>query len=803
MPQEHEPLLLFDIHHSGYLGWGVWVHQDAPEHWTAETVERLMKSLGYKMGLNLGAQSYEQNPRLCRRIVKWLEMFPGRIFLTGGDYAQLTACVRTGESNLRQIIVGLDETKKALNMRPFIWTMSEPGNFAQLPQVLIDLGYTGALLRVHGPGQRGSLTTTLDAGSVWWEGPDGTRILAIPEYEDDRAEPRATCPQSMWMMTRYRNEQLSNGGYSLNDLWEWKQSNASKGIAPVVMSKDDDHNNQPGSDNQCMTSGHLLACDTEGDARFRWVNADELFSELPEPTIVYTPEPERFETRVNSFCDYGYDSNSDWTIDLDTEAKLRMADFLSVLALKFGHEVDVEREIGLAWKQHLAAQNHDISLKSTLQLYHHLQYDAQRTADAARDTILDVLTPNIPTASAASSNNESTSIIAFNSLGWNRKDYATIDLPADIAANSTLYDGDRHLPWDVVSQQAELTTMGFVADVPSLGYRTYRLRPGTTPPPPPDIDLDGTTVNTSHYIVRFNDRGGITRLIPSGTNQSVVDSCCLARDVGGNAWKSIGCLKFQRDGLSILAIEQGNMGTSHTYKLVYRMTPAIPYIAISVRIDPCFVRSSPRETLDDPKRKIAFTANLNSHLSPITCMRNQPMLVGEYDPEFDPVFAALYWVDYGYPDSGLSILNRGVIGQHWDTATNAVSSIIGTGTTRGASQDLALLPRSTDLCDAHIHRHGLSYGMPFHSIHEASHEGSLAPKAGVADIQPENVTPGSTFVKNHQAYLRIWEHAGEPAEIKLSQSDQKLQIERVSSNLAPRDGGASLHPHQIATFRLP
>ena len=76
MISEFKPLLLLDIHHSGYLGWGVWIHHTAVEKWTSETVERFMRHRGYKMGINLGAQLYEHSPSLSMRIGTWLEIFP-------------------------------------------------------------------------------------------------------------------------------------------------------------------------------------------------------------------------------------------------------------------------------------------------------------------------------------------------------------------------------------------------------------------------------------------------------------------------------------------------------------------------------------------------------------------------------------------------------------------------------------------------------------------------------------------------------------------------------------------------------
>ena len=62
--------------------------------------------------------------------------------------------------------MGLEETQKVLNAGSSIWSISEPDNFVELPQVLSDLKYNGVLLHIHGPGQRGSLTTMIDHGVV-------------------------------------------------------------------------------------------------------------------------------------------------------------------------------------------------------------------------------------------------------------------------------------------------------------------------------------------------------------------------------------------------------------------------------------------------------------------------------------------------------------------------------------------------------------------------------------------------------------------------------------------------------------
>jgi len=819
-----EPLLLLDIHHSGYLGWGVWVTPDAPERWTAETVERLMRHPHYKMGINLGAQSYQQNPRLARRIREWLRMFPGRVFITAGDYAQLTACVRTGESNLRQILVGLEVIRETLGARPTVWTMSEPGNFAQLPQVLDDLGYAGALLRIHGPGQGGgNPTTTAEAGVVRWIGPDGSEVVAIPEYAGDRLDPRDDCPNSMWMMTRYLNLRQKRGNFTLDDLWAWKQRMAARGIRPVVMSKDDDHNSQPWNNNLCMEAGHALVRDTEGDPRFRWVSAAELFSELPEPTVAYRPDPALFETRKMSFCDYGNAGNTDWIADLRTEAKLKVADFSAVLAAELGANVDTEATLSTAWQTHLAAQNHDLSLKRSLDLMYHLQYETERMADEARDAALAPVLRKLDTGQAGA-------VVAFNPLGWRRKEYATVTLHAAVADRAALVDDAGNVvPWEVVGREAELVTMGFVADVPPLGYRRYLLRPALAQgrqsmSVPSGLSVQGLKVRTPEYAATFGERGGIVSLVPSGDARSVVapEGIGIAGDIGGAAVASIGAVEIEIGAVSALARERGKLGPFHDYEIVHRMTPGVPHIMLSIRIVPNYLEGTPNApgfagyilaagVSGGPGlpgspvavgRKVELSARLAEHLVPTTVMRKAPFLVAAYDVSMPPIFAALGWADYAGKDAGLALLNRGSIGQRWDRERNEANVILASGPIREFHNEVALMAYAGDWRAAGVHEAGLGFAAPIDCMYEPAHGGRLPAAFGIAEIEPANVTVSGVFRRRGKSYVRLWEHAGEEATVAFTRDGEPVAARRVSLELKAAKGGRSIGPRQIATFRL-
>ena len=802
--QNINPLILIDIHHSGYFGWGVWVDADAPERWTAQTIERLMRTKKYKMGLNLGGQTYEQNPRLALRIRQWMQMFPDRAFISGGDYAQLTACVRTGESNIRQIVVGMEEIEKNLGVRPVLWTMSEPGNFAQLPQVLKDYGYDGAILKIHGPGQDGSLTTSTDAGSVWWKGPDGTEILAAPEYDDDRLTPRDSVPFSMWMMTRYRNEKAARGNFTLDDLWAWKETMAAKGIDPVVMSKDDDHNDQIGNCNLCMTSGDRLAEDVEHDDRFQWASDRDLIGMLPDPAATYEPDVNLFETRARCFCDYGVHGNRDWCADLETERHLVMADFASALAAQTGSTaVNVDREMAAAWKSHLAAQNHDLSLTGLRLVMFHLQYESGRMANAVRDRCLDAFLKRVDT-----SKGDAGAIVVFNPLAFDRKEYATVSLPADLARQVVLCDDNGPCPWEEVSHEAELVTMGFVADVPALGYRRYlvRKRNDESVAASDAVTVDGLTVKAPEYTVTFRTEGGIASLIPAGDDRSVLgpEGASVLGDIGGKSCRATGTVRIESVPLSTVATETGRLGAYHAYTLTCRMTPGVPYIMVSLRVLGDFSEGDEGAPggAGNPERDLEFSARLADHLQPTTCMREQPMLIAPYDTAMSPIFAAPWWVDYAGNDAGFALFNRGAIGQRWDEENGEVNMILGRGSVCDFRAEFAFAPHCGNWRQAAVHRLGHGYGIPLHAVFEPPHSGNLGPAYSLGRIEPDNVTVSSVFRRGGATYIRVWEHAGEPASVRLVRGKRSVELHRVSLELEDIDGGTEVKPRQIATFRL-
>ncbi|MBM3190213.1 MAG: hypothetical protein FJZ90_16015, partial [Chloroflexi bacterium] len=683
------------------------------------------------------------------------------------------------------------------------WTVSEPGNFCQLPQVLNGLGYRGALMRIHGPGQGGSLTPRADAGSVWWQGPDGSRILAVPEYEQDRLTPKASVPNSMWIMTRYRNTRQARGSYTLDDLWAWKLAQEARGISPVVMSKDDDQNNQPGNNNLCMTSGHLLAADAEGDPRFRWVSAEELFAELPPPERILVADPNLFETRKESFCDYGYLGNADWLADLHAERALHLADWAVAMAGPRAHEA-AEGELRRAWSAHLAAQNHDLSLKRSLDVSLHLQYDARRMAEGVREQALEAL------FGGGAASRGGGAIAVCNPLGWERRDYAQVEIPEALADEAQPYVEGQPIPWEVVHRGAGRATMGFVAHVPALGYRLYELGPradaAAQGPTLIELPSGGVRIEAKTYTAELAPSGGLAGLwTAEGRQVADKDSLRLCGGVNGQSARSAGSLRvMQRGPVSVVVRESGMVGPYHAYEMGYRFVAGLPTIRLQLYLAAHYTDGDPGAPgRIDETDKLGLCVRPASSLDALACTRYQPLLVWPYDLAMDPVFAAPYWVDLSGGEAGLTCLNEGAIGYRYDADQRSLSNILAYGRVSELRWELGLLPHDGDWRAGGAHRWGLGFGHPLHARYLAARSEGLPPVGQLCQVAPDHVTVSSAFRAGGRNYVRLYEHEGAAADVQLLREGAPLRVQAVDLRLRATTAGLTLPPYGLGTYALP
>lgn len=139
----------------------------------------LCQRYGVRGGVNFDAIGYEKlaqdRPEALDELRGLVQS--GEIEVIGGTYGQPYGLFQTGESNVRHLVFGVRTCQSQLGTAPKTFWEEEFYWFPQLPQMLAGCGYTGASLFFQWTWHTPELPKE-DAPVVWWEGVDGSRLLA-------------------------------------------------------------------------------------------------------------------------------------------------------------------------------------------------------------------------------------------------------------------------------------------------------------------------------------------------------------------------------------------------------------------------------------------------------------------------------------------------------------------------------------------------------------------------------------------------------------------------------------------------
>ena len=169
----------------GYHG-GVRGHMPAGA-WR-DIVTRLDETPDWKLCLDIEPASWERlgdtDPESLARIRQYLHQPSDspRVEMVGGTFAQPYGWALSGESNIRQLVRGLEVIRQAFpGLKVETYAMQEPCWASCLPQILKSLGFRYAVLKNPSTAW-GGYSVGIDAETVSWAGPDGTLITTVPRY---------------------------------------------------------------------------------------------------------------------------------------------------------------------------------------------------------------------------------------------------------------------------------------------------------------------------------------------------------------------------------------------------------------------------------------------------------------------------------------------------------------------------------------------------------------------------------------------------------------------------------------------
>ncbi len=480
---------------------------------TFRSVDRLMDEYPDFIFSHSQAATYhameELEPAIFRTMQKRVR--EGRWDVTASTWVEGDLNMASGESLVRQATCALNYIEAKFGVSPAIcWCPDTFGHPWTYPQILRKCGlkyYYGHRC------QRAE-----DEHLMWWESPDGSRILAFNEGAtyNERIQPGLLRPLT---------KMVSNFGIQ----------------ARQVVFGVGDHGGGPTR----IDLGNAAFLNRQaGLPRFGHSRAEDFYRAVENCARIPVVRDE-----LNFVFEGCYTTHGDikW-MNRRGECLLYQTEVLASLAKMLGAEYP-SAQLRQAWRKVLFNQFHDLLDGSAI----HAAYDySRRLFDQVAEICREVSERSEPLALELNGESDAGHVTVFNPAGWARAE--TVRLPApDGVKDPTVLDAgsDARVPSQI--RDGELV---FTAKVPPVGYALYRIVPAVRAVPDPEGPdspraIRSTRPGQPHILEnRFfrisvsPDSGAISSLYDKRLNRELVSPAepinlfqiCYERPHGMSAW---------------------------------------------------------------------------------------------------------------------------------------------------------------------------------------------------------------------------------------------------------------------------
>jgi alpha-mannosidase len=321
----------------------------------------------------------------------------GRWEAQGAMWVEPDTNVPSGESLVRQIVYGMRFFREEFGTRSTIlWEPDVFGYSGALPQILLKSGIDCFMTQKLSWNQ----VTKHPHHTFWWQGIDGSRVLAHMPPEDTYNGPAA--PRSLVKIEKdYLDKDVSDralmlfgigdggGGPGEEHLERLQREKNLAGVSPVVQESAETFfkHLREGSDRYCTWQG-------------------ELYLEKHQGTFTTQARNKRFNRKI--------------------EFALRELELMSVIASQFAGRSSYKfpkAEVDDIWREFLLYQFHDILPGSSIQRV----YDESLPRYAALADKISEMTCHADQAVVGSMEAGNDSMVIFNSLSWERTQWLNIE----------------------------------------------------------------------------------------------------------------------------------------------------------------------------------------------------------------------------------------------------------------------------------------------------------------------------------------------------------------------------------------
>ncbi len=739
-------------------------------------------------------------PDLFQEIKKWVKT--GRWECTGGMWVEPDCNIPSGEALIRQVLYGTAFFQEEFGVTPrTCWLPDVFGYPASLPGILAGCGisyfYTNKL---HWQA-RNPFPNSL----FWWEGIDGQRVLAhipkLPDYYNGWPNPEQI--STAW--ENYREKAAypellfpfgygDGGGGPTEEMLEFaSRSSQFPGLPSTQQGLEGDYFDQ--------------AAGASPDLPL-W--SGELYLETHRGT--YTTHAEIKKANRLS------------------ELLLRDAEICASLAGLMGESVDLS-PLKPAWLNLVLLQFHDILPGSSIgEVYTEAAVDHSHIQSTGRQVRAAAL------AKLTGPSSSPTDWLAFNSLSWARSDMATAQIPgleSQVGDALELIQPDgATLPAQVISKSDGNTEVIFpLQDLPSLGYRAYRLRPAAAPAEH-SLVISKSRMQNRFFILELGEDGSLTRLydlragrevIPAGTtaNQLQLFQDGPEREAAWNVHNTLDRRSYDWDGPASITLRHNGP------------------VCASLRVEKHFRNSRLVQDiiLYDRLPRIDFVTRVLWEERQVLLKASFPLEVRSADAAFEIQYGLVkrpthrntsweqekfevvghHWADLSETGYGVSLLNDCKYGYDGHANTLRLTLLRGTEfpdpqADRGIHEfTYSLLPHGGDAASADTARRAWELNLPAICIPGAT------PALGLPNEQSFFAVSGPAILDTIKPaedgkgwILRLYEPYGSRGQVRvrgpvalsevivcnhLEKNAEKLEIDDASF-------GFAIRPFEVKTFRI-
>jgi len=757
---------------------------------------------------------FSQSQALTYRVVE--EQFPelfekirdnvkdGRWEVTASTWVEGNLSMGGTEALIRQLLYANRYVKEKLGVEVEIcWEPDIFDHLSTYPQILRKSGIKYYYFMRSGPGYP----------LFWWEGPDGSRVLAFTSLYNNIVTPGNVV-------------EICQRLYNMNG------STKSMFVYGVG-----DHGGGPTSED--MRVAHRIQ-KNPALPKVTFSSAQDFFKEIERQIDGISLPVVKSEDWMTAH------SSGRYTTHGDIKRNNRLCERLLVDAEKLGVASGLypREDLRKAWRNMLFNQFHDI-LWGTI-THEAKEYPlklAQEAINIGRNAIKVSVEK---TAKNIRFSRPGVPLIVFNTLSWDRRDIARVKVPVDLMPkNPVVVSADGENTLAQVSEDEVL----FLADVPSMGYKTYYLTEGGSGAPSLikegnleneyfKVELDKASGGIESMYDKLNERFVFRKVIES-THDKLNERFVVRKGIDSgkpevsnllqvlyeiphdnSAWNigEISRVENLVRGADIHTVENGPVMA--TVKVAHKFSNSkitqyvslyqgLPRLDVRMVID--WMEVSDEKT-DAPMLKVSFTPMLKRPEATFE------IPFGYIQRPSDGVeVPALRWVDLSDDEYGVSLLNDSKYG--FDVAGNTVRmTLVRTSYSPDRRSDegkhgisYSIYPHKGGWKEAQTFRRGYEVNHPLESIAVTSpSKGSMPETSSFLQVKPENVVVSCVkkAEDSDDIIVRVYDATGEGAEaevilgFKAEVAAEADLMEKESGQLKVENGriNVSLKPFEIKTI---